>query len=60
MERIEHGFRIGFAYECKQAKTNMKSALDNLSVVDEYLATEVKMGCSLMTSSHQCLLVHVH
>ena len=44
MEGIEHGFRIGFTYECKQAKTNMKSALDNPSVVDKYLATEVKMG----------------
>ena len=47
MEGIEHGFRIGFTYgqcECKQARTNMKSALDNPSVVDKYLATEVKMG----------------
>ena len=40
MEGIEHGFRLGFTYECKQAKTNM----DNPSVVDKYLATEVKMG----------------
>ena len=30
--------------KCKQAKTNMKSALDNPSMVDKYLATEVKMG----------------
>ena len=44
MEGIEHGFRIGFTYECKQVKTDMKSALDNPSVVDKYLATEVKMS----------------
>lgn len=44
---IQQGFRIGFRHgsrSCKSAKANMKSAIDNASVVDEYLAKEVKLG----------------
>ena len=43
---LEQGFRIGFRREkrCKQAKANMRSALDNPSVVDEYLEREVRLG----------------
>ena len=40
------GFRIGFDYtkECKSAKRNMLSAMQNPSVVGEYLAKEVALG----------------
>ena len=39
-------FRIGFDYtkECKSAKRNMLSAMQNPSVVSEYLAKEVALG----------------
>ena len=40
------GFRIGFDYtkECKSAKRNMLSAMQNPSVVGEYLPKEVALG----------------
>ncbi len=41
---IQQGFRIGFRYGSrsrKSAKANMKLAMDNPSVVDEYLVKEV-------------------
>ena len=44
---MKEGFRIGFRYaDCavKQAGSNMKSALDHPEVVEQYLATEVKLG----------------
>ena len=44
---IRKGFRLGFEYRrasCVKAKSNMKSALENASVVDDYIAEEVKLG----------------
>ena len=44
---IRRGFRLGFDYcrsSCVKAKSNMKSALENATVVDEYIAEEVKLG----------------
>lgn len=41
---LEQGFRIGFRYQShssESARTNMKSAIDNPGVVDQYLAKEV-------------------
>ena len=47
LKGIRNGFRIGFKYGswvCKSAKANMKSAADNLKVVDDYLAKEAGLG----------------
>ncbi len=44
LDGIQQGFRIGFRYgghSCQAAKKNMRSALDNTEVVDQYLAKEV-------------------
>ena len=44
---MKEGFRIGFRYaDCavKRAGSNMKSASDHPEVVEQYLATEVKLG----------------
>ena len=44
---IREGFRVGFRYglaKCYPAKGNMKSAVDNPEVVDEYLVKEVGLG----------------
>ena len=43
---IWHGFRIGFNREvlCTPASSNMRSALENVSVVQEYLDKEVTLG----------------
>ena len=47
LQGFREGFRIGFAHErqtCTPAKRNMKSALDNQQVVDQYLTKEVELG----------------
>lgn len=44
---IERGFRIGFRHRscsCQQAKSNMKSASEQATVVQEYLEKEVRLG----------------
>ena len=44
---IKEGFRVGFRYglaKCYPVKGNMKSAVDNPEVVDEYLVKEVGLG----------------
>jgi len=44
LEGIQQGFRIGFRYRnhtCQAAGKNMRSALDNAGVVDQYLANKV-------------------
>ena len=40
LEGIRQGFHIGFRHdqECKKAKSNMKSAVGNPEVVDQYLS----------------------
>lgn len=47
LKGIQQGFRIGFRHgdrTCKSAKANMKSAMDNPGVVDDYLGKEVRLG----------------
>ena len=47
LQGLREGFRIGFKYgecACSSAKTNMKSAMANPAVVDQYLAKEVGHG----------------
>ena len=47
LQGIEEGFRIGFRYghhACRSSQANMKSALENGTVVDEYLEKEVRLG----------------
>ena len=46
---IKNGFRIGFnrAATCKSASFNMRSAIENAEVVQEYLKKEVSLGCIL-------------
>ena len=42
------GVRVGFCYSscsCVQAKSNMRSALVNPGVVEEYLKKDVGLGC---------------
>ena len=43
---IREGFRIGFdrSYICAPARRNLRSAQENPSVVDEYLAKELELG----------------
>ena len=43
---IKNGFRIGFnrAVICKSASSNMRSALENAGIVQEYLKKEVSLG----------------
>ena len=44
---MKEGFQIGFHYAncvCKRAGSNKKSASDHPEVVDQYLATQVKLG----------------
>ena len=44
---ITEGFRVGFRYSscrCNRAKANMRSAVLNTKVVEEYLAREVERG----------------
>ena len=46
-EGIREGFHIGFNYtesSCLLAKTNMQSAVENASVIDDYIQAEVSMG----------------
>ena len=46
LDGIQHGFRIGFRYgshSCLSAKVNMRSAMENPEVVDQYLAKEVRL-----------------
>ena len=47
LQGLGNGFRIGFKYTeatCVKARSNMKSAVLNPSVVDEYLDKEIKHG----------------
>ncbi len=47
MAGLREGFRIGFKYgavENVSAQTNMRSAIDNPQVVDQYLGKEVSLG----------------
>ncbi len=47
LDGISNGFRIGFNYErhqCRTAKRNMQSAIQNPEVVDKYLAKECEKG----------------
>lgn len=47
LEGLEQGFRIGFRHgvcQRKQAKANMKSAIENPDEVDKYLAVERQKG----------------
>ena len=43
---ITNGFRVGFnrAVTCRPATSNMRSALDNAAVVQDYLKREVSLG----------------
>ena len=44
---IKEGFKIGFAHQeylCRSAKSNMRLAIVNPSVVEEYLTLECKLG----------------
>ena len=44
---IKEGFKIGFAYQkylCRSAKSNMRLAIMNPTVVEEYLTLECKLG----------------
>lgn len=46
MNGIENGFRIGFnrATICRLASSNMRSAVENASVVSDYLKKEMSLG----------------
>ena len=47
MRGMRRGFRLGFDYvvsSCVKEKSNMKSALENEQVVDEYLGKKVALG----------------
>lgn len=46
VEGIRKGFRVGYNYDsvCHHVKGNMKSAMDNPQVVQDYLGTELKEG----------------
>ena len=44
---IKEGFKIGFPHQecsCRSAKSNMRSAITNPTVVEEYLMLECKLG----------------
>ena len=44
---IKEGFKIGFLHQecsCRSAKSNMRSAITNPTVVEEYLMLECKLG----------------
>ena len=62
LEGMRQGFHIGFRHdhECKQAKSNMKSAVGNPEVVDQYLSKEVGLGRVVGTIEPQdALPVHI-
>ena len=47
LKGIHEGFKIGFEYQghsCTPAKANMRSAVKNPTVVEEYLAMECELG----------------
>lgn len=47
VEGLQHGFRVGFSHEtakCSSAVSNMSSASERPSVIDEFIATEVTAG----------------
>ena len=52
---ITNGFRVGFnrAVTCRPATSNMRSALDNAAVVQEYLKREVSLGCIIGPISYE-------
>ena len=56
IEGISNGFRIGFARAAyaslSSSRRNMRSAYDNSSVVDDYIATELEKGRLLGPISH--------
>ena len=63
VDGIQHGFRMGYNQEtmCQSSRGNMKSALENLHVIVEYLHTECEAGrgiSPLYPSSHQQLHIH--
>ena len=62
-EGIQFGFHIGFdrgATQLKSAKRNMPSALNNPSVVDEYLAKELEEGRIIGPVSPAQIATHVN
>ncbi len=64
VEGLRHGFRIGYRYgsaKCVSAVSNMSSASERPSVIDEFIDTEVATGRILrpVDSSH-AKLIHVN
>ncbi len=64
VEGLRHGFRIGYSYgsaKCVSAVSNMSSASERPSVIDEFIATEVAASRILgpVDPSH-AKLVHVN
>ena len=63
LEGISSGFRIGFNYgshQCRAAKRNMQSAIQNPQVVDQYLTKECEKGRIIGPLEKGSLSLHIN